>query len=150
MIGGTDVILEVKPGVSPADVIFRVVRRYWPQCLYQNAGDESAAQPVPPGTTLPTLEPEFFLYRDEEAARSWDEFGATPENGNSMLYVLLPEPTVEAPGSPTVTVVCGELVGEMRAMMAETLAELSPGTSMKPEQEVNGVGRVTAGAAGRE
>ena len=147
MIGGTDVVLAVRPGVSPAEIILRVVHRYWPLCLYQNADDEGAPLPLPAGTT-PRLDPEFFLYRDEESARSWDEFGATPENQNSMLYVLLPN--ARSPEPQEVTVVCGELVGEMTALMAEIEAELSGGTNGKQGNGTESSGGKLPGASVRE
>lgn len=149
MIGGTDVILEVKPGVSAADVIIRVVRRHWPHCLYQNADDEGAPLPVPDATT-PPVEPEFFLYQNQDAARSWDEFGATPENQNSMLYVLLPKATDENSGSAEVTVVCGELVGPMAALMTEIEAELSRGAKPTPGNGADSREAAPHGAVVRE
>jgi hypothetical protein len=129
MIGGTDVILDVKPGVSAADVILRRVRRHWPACVYQDADDES--EPFEPLGEIwpPTLKGnEFFLYRDEEAARSWDEFGATEENANLILHVLLP--TGQADDDPhSVTIVCGEPVGEVKTLLAEVEEELAGRTA---------------------
>lgn len=132
MIGGTDVIMERKPGVPAADMILRVVRRHWPDCLYQNADDEGPARPLPAEGTPPGLAPEFFLHRDEESVRSWDEFGATPDNVNTMLYVLIPgDDGGDAAAPSSVTVVCGELDGVMSALMAEIESELSCGTAAK-------------------
>jgi hypothetical protein len=131
MIGGTDVILDVKPGVSAADVILRCVRRHWPACVYQDADDES--QPFEPlgGIWPPTLKgSEFFIYRDEQAARSWDEFGATEENANLMLHVLLP--TGEDDDDPhSVTIVCGEPVGDVKAILVDIETELAGGKAGK-------------------
>ena len=93
MIGGTDVIMKRKPGVPAADAILRVVRRHWPDCLYQNTDEEGTARRLPVEGAPPDLAWEFFLHRDEESVRSWDEFGATPENGNTMLHVLIPPAT---------------------------------------------------------
>jgi hypothetical protein len=148
MIGGTDVVLEVKPGVSPAEVICRVVGRHWPHCVYLNADDESAPLPLPKGTTPPGLAPEFFLHQDEESVRSWDEFGATPENRNTTLYVLLPK--AGSPEPQELTVVCGELVGDMAALMAEIEAELSAGTKAKHANGEESSGGQMPGAAVRE
>jgi hypothetical protein len=122
MIGGTDVILPVRSGVPATDVIFRTVRRHWPNFVYQDADDESAPFVAHTGPWLP--EPagrEFFIYRDEQAARGWDEHGATAENANTMLYVLLGEASNLSSGLGSLTIVCGELTGEI-AVLLEAIA----------------------------
>ena len=53
MIGGTDVVLEVKPGVSAADVILRVVHRHWPLAFTKMRTTKVRRCRYPPGTTPP-------------------------------------------------------------------------------------------------
>src|SRR5437879_5940925 len=103
MIGGTDVMLEVQAGVPVSDVIFRAVRRHWPAYVYQNADDETTPFTRSPGAGLPKpTGREFFVYRDEQAALSWDEHGAIPENFNTMLHVILgKDPSGPGPCSVT-------------------------------------------------
>jgi hypothetical protein len=120
MIGGTDVICPVRSDLPIADVIFRSVRRYWPQYVYQDADDETGPFTPHKGPWLPRPKGrEFFVYRDKQAARSWDRYGATPKNTNTMLYVILPRERSVAPVPTSMTLVCGELQGEMAAMIGE-------------------------------
>jgi hypothetical protein len=125
MIGGTDVVLEIGAGVQAADVILRAVRRHWPRCVYQNADDESAPFTHYDGEWPPqAVDREFFVYRDEEAALSWDADGATPENDNAMLYVIVPEEPADRTTIPTLTVVCGEPSGEVKAILEDVKSSL--------------------------
>jgi hypothetical protein len=124
MIGGTDIVLKVRSDAPAADVILRTVRRHWPQCLYEDADDEAVPVYSADGTWPPQLKSrEFFLYRDEEAARSWDEYGAASENDNLMLHVILPH-AVETSVQATLTLVCGEPVGEMGALIDDIRRQL--------------------------
>ncbi|HZK79430.1 MAG TPA: hypothetical protein VFC46_00145 [Humisphaera sp.] len=125
MIGGTDVVLEIGAGVRAADAILRAVRRHWPRCVYQNADDESAPFTPFEGDWPPQdVDREFFVYKDEEAARSWDADGATPENDNTMLYVIVPEKPADRTTVPTLTVVCGEPSGEVKAILDDIESSL--------------------------
>lgn len=120
MIGGTDVICAVRSDIPIADMIFRTVRRYWPQFVYQDADDETGPFTPHQGPWLPRpAGQEFFIYRDPKAARSWDRYGATPRNVNTMLYVILPREQGFVPTVTSMTIVCGELSGEMGELMQE-------------------------------
>ena len=115
MIGGTDVELSIRADIPAADVILRTVRRHWPNFVLQDADDEATTDrslPKPSG-------PEFFIYRDKQAALSWDEHGASSENFNTMVYVILG--TEEPPGSNLrpLTLVCDAVVGEMRELIED-------------------------------
>ncbi|MBI1914461.1 MAG: hypothetical protein HYS12_06940 [Planctomycetes bacterium] len=120
MIGGTDLICPVRSDIPISDVIFRVVRRHWPRYVFQNA-DESGPFTPHAGPWLPRPSGrEFFVYRDEESARSWEEHGAIPEILGTMLYVILPaERSLLVPVATSVTLVCGELTGETGEVVQE-------------------------------
>ncbi len=123
MIGGTDIVLEVNPGAPAAEAVFAIVRRYWPSCVFQDAEDESTPF-APPDIWPPQLSSrEFFLYRDQQAALSWEEHGAAPENRNLMLHVILPEERRDAPAA--LTLVCDEVRGEMKRMIREIQTSLA-------------------------
>ena len=114
MIGGTDIVLEVRSGAMAAEAILRTVRRHWPRCVYQDADAEMVPVSLPDSEWPPQLRSrQFFIYRDEEVARSWDEYGAIPENDNLMLHVILPRWTADNSEPSTLTLVCGEPIGEM-------------------------------------
>lgn len=118
MIGGTDVEFWVPTAVPAGEVVLRAARRYWPDYVIENALDESPyfkpraelGVPLPPS-------PEFFIYRDEKAAQDWAEHGATPENANQMVYVIVGKRTRPGAGQRSVTVVVGSREGEMQAFL---------------------------------
>jgi hypothetical protein len=114
MIGGTDIELTIRSEIPAADVIFRTVRRYWPNFVFEDADDETVPYIQTTERMLPeTSVPEFFVYRDKQAALSWEKHGAISENFNTMLHVILG--TEEPPGSGMrpLTLVCDDVVGEM-------------------------------------
>src|SRR5437868_1750046 len=114
MIGGTDVELRVGDGVPVADVIFRTIRRYWPDYVIENALDESPPFKPPVGLGIPDPpSPEFFIYRDELAATDWSEHGTTPENANLMVHVLMGEDKKPEHGRHSITIVVGSPTGEV-------------------------------------
>jgi len=120
MIGGTDVELPVGDGVPVADVVFRTIRRYWPDYVIENALDESPPFKPPAGLGIPAQpSPEFFIYRDEQAATDWGEHGATPENANLMVYVLMGDDTESVHGPRSITIVVGSPTGELRSFLKE-------------------------------
>ena len=127
MIGRMDIICPVSTKIPAADVIFRTVRRHWPHSVFQNA--EDVAPFVPDNGRWPPAPPsrEFFIYRDKQAARSWDKLGADLENVNTMLHVLLPETEGKAPTS--LTLVCDQLEGEMEAIVRDIQAGLTESTT---------------------
>jgi hypothetical protein len=120
MIGGTDIILAVRRNIPAADVIFRTIRRHWPNFVFQNADDDSAPFTPQVGPWLPQPSGrEFFIYRDADAARSWDAYGATPENRNAMIYVILGKEPPPGADLGSVTLVCGDLTEEIRTILDE-------------------------------
>ena len=119
MIGGTDVIFWVRDDIPAADIIFRTARRHWPDYVFQDADDPEPITPNP-GRWLPEPSgPEFFIYKDEAAALSWDEHGSTPENDDAMLHVILGDRRRPELGLRSLTMVSGELTGEVEAIINE-------------------------------
>ncbi len=131
MIGGTDLVFWVGEDVSVTDVIFRALRRYWPDLVFENADDDSP--PVNPragqGNPQPSG-PEFFIYRDEEAARDWEEHGATPDNAGLMVSVILGKRRKPELGLRSITLVVGERTGDVGRFLDDLdvlFRTLSPG-----------------------
>jgi hypothetical protein len=125
MIGGTDIAFWVRDGHEAADLILRTAQRYWPKFVIENIDDP---QPFAPRQGIDLPEPsgnEFFIYRDERVALDWEAHGATLENSNSRLYVILGNRVQPNSGFKSLTVVCGELVGETRRMLDEIRAGLA-------------------------
>jgi hypothetical protein len=120
MIGGTDVELWVRDHSEAVDMIFRTARLHWPHSVFENADDAELRFMRPTGLGLPKPSGrEFFIYRNEEAARSWSEHGGIPENANTMLYVILGERLKAEVGLKSLTLVCTELTGEMCEIISE-------------------------------
>jgi len=97
MIGGADVILST--GLSPADALdtaVRMVARGWKRAVFQS-GDTGRVFDAYPQIAFAGLT-ELLAYRDRAAFDSWEQLGADPSNGNTMVHLL-------APGSGELTVV---------------------------------------------
>jgi hypothetical protein len=117
-IRGVDVVLRVERPVPVADMILRVTRRHWPGCVFQDADQAQTFDNNDPSLWLyGTASREFFIYRDREAAKAWRQFGGTPENQNTMLHFLIGGDSTGEPPRRDVTVVVGELSGEMVSLV---------------------------------
>lgn len=121
MIGGEDIIIQGKPRPDDLLTIVQFMAYAWPEAIVEDAHSGSS---VPVRSFLGPLRPggpshlpgEFFVYKDEESLRSWEESGATEENGDDMIHFLI--------GSETITCVVGrlgsgsaELVNQLTSMI---------------------------------
>jgi hypothetical protein len=71
-----------------ADLVLWTMRNEWPNGLVQ-AGDSTEALPFP-SIRFPIKGPvELIIYRDAAAFESWRLDGATPENQNTMMHLLV-------------------------------------------------------------
>src|SRR5437773_583117 len=94
MIGGTDIVIPTGGGHAPLDLCLRVVRRYWPEAVFEDAltGDRyDRYESLPIGRLT-----EVLVYQDGRSAKEWDEKGADPSLGNTMIHLLLGEKTLTA------------------------------------------------------
>jgi hypothetical protein len=119
MIGGSDIVLWIPDHAPAADVIMRIVRQHWPGFVFQNADDD---EPIDPAKLASLPQPtgrEFFLYRSMAAAMDWSQSGATQENKNSLIYVILGNRRKPDLGLRSITLVGGEWTGELAPILAE-------------------------------
>lgn len=119
MIGGSDKVLWVDENAPAADLILRVVRQHWPSFVFQNADDD---QPLDAAKSSNLTQPagrEFFLYRTAEAAQDWLQSGATDDNKNSLIHVILGNRRKPALGLRSVTLVGDEWTGELAAILVD-------------------------------
>jgi hypothetical protein len=118
--GGQDTVMKAPADLPVADVVLRVFGRHWPACLFQEEGEASYHVLDDQLLWLSlTDSAEFFVYRDAEAARQWDEEGFDASDPNSMLYFIV-SPSDQAGRRPReVTLVCGELDEEMLRLIEE-------------------------------
>jgi hypothetical protein len=138
MIGGTDVIFWVRDGAEATDVILRTVRRYWPNFVLENLDDPAPYVPRCRGELPKPSGPEFFLYRDKQSALSWEDCGATPENRDSMLHVIVGNQAKPGGDLKSLTVVCGALTGQIGQLIEEVrtgIDDLNNLRDCSPERE---------------
>lgn len=83
MIGGRDIVVDGRTTPNDGTVVIETFRRMWPALVVQDAN-----QPSP--TETPAFDArEFFVYRDQEAFASWREHGATSENADRLIHVII-------------------------------------------------------------
>jgi hypothetical protein len=94
MIGGTDIVIPTGGGKAPLDISLRVIRRYWPHAVFEDAltGDRVEHYELLPIGRLS----EVLTYRSSQIAQEWDEKGADPSLGNTMIHLLLGESSLTA------------------------------------------------------
>src|SRR5437879_1348381 len=86
MIGGNDVIIPTATGDAALDICLRVIRRYWPQAVFEDAltCERTERYELLPIGRLK----EVLVYRSSAAAQEWDEKGADPSLSNTMIHLL--------------------------------------------------------------
>jgi hypothetical protein len=124
MIGGMDFVFWTPDQDAAVCAILRIVCRRWKDYVFQNAADLAPMPRFPQGILPTPTGDQFFIYRNEAAARSWEEFGAIPENANTMLHVLVGKRRQPGTDYRSLTVVCDEAVGETREILDEIEAAL--------------------------
>ena len=73
-IHGSDTI--IKSTTPIADNLIRIIiQDHWPKMVYEIDERDDVV--------------DMFVYKDEEAKKSWDEEGWTKENDTNMIYVIL-------------------------------------------------------------
>src|SRR5262245_20821461 len=111
-IGGVGVVLLAPAGERLGEIILTAFRRHWAQdpCFFQDAGDQGQIRPFedPWVWKVETTSREFFVFPNEEAAKSWAE-GPTRENINQMLHFLIGDGKPENRGDVEVCLVCDKL-----------------------------------------
>jgi len=88
VIGGEDAIIKTfdLERSSALDVCLKVLMRYWRHAVVQSG--VSAVVYIRYGAIPLGKETELMVYQDNEAFKSWSEFGALPNNRNRMVHVL--------------------------------------------------------------
>ncbi len=116
---GVDVRMTTPDHGAAADAILRVVRRHWPAVVVQNGDDAEPLPRSPDGFLTKPTQRQFFLYQDDAAYQAWTELGAVPENANTMLHVVLGREIGRGAKASSLTLVCDDLTGGMKAMVGE-------------------------------
>lgn len=89
MIGGIDVRIPTRAGLSSVEVAVRAVRQFWPDAVFENGltGQRyNYFRELPFGSLK-----EVFVYRDNTLADAWDSEGAIPSLYNTMVHIIADE-----------------------------------------------------------
>ena len=108
MLGGYDVLLLAPSGECIADAILRACRSHWQGsvCVFQNTEETTEHLFSDPWVwNVGTSSRDFFVYRDQDAAASWEEHGAVKENRNTMFQFLIGDSLDDTPEWVEVAVV---------------------------------------------
>jgi len=117
MIGRTDIVLQSPPNFSVTDLILRVCRDHWKQCVFQNAeSSEIHSLGEPWIWSFGVHSKEFFIYRDSEIAAEWADKGTHSEQ-NSMLHFLVQAKCENGPSHSEVTLVCDGVDGDVESII---------------------------------
>lgn len=97
MIGGADLVIDGPTWPEDADFVVRSLRSLWPDAVLQGV-NERAARSIrsirfPVGTPA-----EVLIYRDPDSFVSWDTHGATEDNQDALVHLIV------SPKSVTVVV----------------------------------------------
>lgn len=121
MIGGEDIVIHGAPRPDDWGTIVRFMSYAWPEAIVEdaNSGDVvpiggSLAAPLGIEEATARRRGEFFVYKNGQSLRSWEESGATEENGDDMIHFLM--------GPQTITCVVGHLDSPSAALVDQLCA----------------------------
>lgn len=86
MIGGRDLVLTGAPADGEIAFVVERLRTVWPELVVQDANRVVA---VPPDAPDVAAMREIFAYRSRTDFEAWRGAGATPENADSMIHVII-------------------------------------------------------------
>lgn len=112
MVGGTDVIFQTARRGFDARPVLDAVLEVWPDGFFQDAEGEDVC-PITTVLAAPgaAASVEFFVYKDEASAGSWNNEGWTEDHGNSMAHFLVSDIPAH-PDRLQLTLVIGSFTGE--------------------------------------
>src|SRR4051794_31450498 len=112
-VSGIDLTLETPRAGFERRLIPDLVLDRWPLAAFQGAEEETSR---PLGELMADASEmtadEFFVYQDDDSARSWNQDGWTPENGERMIHFLIADSPSDA-DSLQITMVIGRFTPEM-------------------------------------
>jgi hypothetical protein len=93
MIGGADLVLHGRTKAHDTDILVRGIRSEWPNAMIQRV-DEADATPIR-NFRLPIFGPaELIVYRDRASYQSWKDHGATADNQDAMILLIVSDDAV--------------------------------------------------------
>jgi hypothetical protein len=89
MIGGVEYQIPSRAGESSVKVAVSVIQRKWPRAVFENGETGERYNDI---RKIPFEDlREIFVYRDLDAADTWDRDGAVPEDANTMVHLIADE-----------------------------------------------------------
>ena len=93
MIGGADIVLHGQTKAHDADLLVRGIRSEWPRAVIQHA-DKDDGIPIR-AFRFPIIGPtELLVYRDDASYQSWRSKGATADNQDAMIHLIVSDDNV--------------------------------------------------------
>jgi hypothetical protein len=86
VIGGTDIIIPVRNENDALAWAVRAITRLWPNAVLEDA-DSAEVLPQYPSINFQGRR-EILAFRDQKAADQWDELGADPSLGGTLVHFL--------------------------------------------------------------
>jgi hypothetical protein len=116
MIGGADIVLHGQTKAHDTDLLVRGIRSEWPRAVIQRA-DEDDGIPIR-DFRFPVIGPtELIVYRDDASYQSWRSKGATADNQDAMIHLIVVDDSVtlvvDRPDS-ALAALARELLGALR------------------------------------
>lgn len=121
---GVDRIIPAIAGAPVAEMFLRACRRQWPESVVWIVDeDENLSINAPELWSRLSHVREFFVYRNDEAAWTWDDHGWTKAFADSMLHFMPEEADAESDqfcvvedyseSNPLVERILGDLTDEL-------------------------------------
>lgn len=121
LISGIDNVLRVPTPTrgTSQDRALEFFAARWPNCVVETDELPLAVRPSDANFRHQlSVAQELFIYPTAEAAASWNEDGATPENSNQMIHLLFTAPDPLRAES-MITAVIGDRTPEMEQLVED-------------------------------
>ncbi len=118
MVSGIDIQFEAERENFSVYRLMKVILTIWPESVFQDA-EETEVQSVDAIRIETRLESsrEFFVYKNQESAESWEKAGWTEAHGNDMIQFLITE-DIAQPQIFLVNLVIDKATREMIVLLA--------------------------------
>ena len=93
MIGGTDIVLHGRTKSHDTDLLVRGIRSEWPSAVIQRANEDEAV-PIRDFHFPIIGSAELIVYRDRASHQSWASNGATANNQDTMIHLIVSDDSV--------------------------------------------------------
>lgn len=118
MVSGRDAIFETPRQGFDVRILLEAVLNLWPDAQFQEADDEQAK---PLAEAAIGNSREFFVYKNEAAATSWNDEGWTEQHENDLAHFIVQDDPTDR-DRLHVTVVIGSVTEDTQRLLDDVLA----------------------------